>query len=87
MNVKMGGSLWNVHNPMKKVMVIGYDAYHDSANRRQSVGAAVFSLNDQMTRWYSQCAMHTESQQLMTNLELFMTSKFSLVLMYCPLSH
>ena len=58
-------------------MVIGYDSYHDSSQRGKSVGAAVFSLNPQMTRWYSQCALHGETEELVGNLTRFCESKLS----------
>ncbi len=59
---------------MKTAMVIGYDVYHDSANRGKTVGAAVFSLDPEFTRWYSQCALHGESAELIGNLTTFCES-------------
>jgi hypothetical protein len=60
-------------------MVIGYDAYHDSANKTQSVGAAVFSVDNAMTRWFSRCALHSDPNQLMTNLTEFCIRKLWLI--------
>ena len=72
---------------MKNCMVIGYDVYHDSANRGKTVGSAVFSLNPHLTRWYSQCALHGESKQLISNLEEFCESTLrSLPLLRPPCS-
>ena len=50
MNAKMGGELWSVHIPMKKVMYVGIDTYHDSGSSR-SVGGIVASMNDACTRY------------------------------------
>ena len=57
-------------------MVIGYDSYSDSSQRGKSVGSAVFSINPQMTRWFSQCALHGDGEQkeLVGNLARFCQS-------------
>ena len=53
---------------MKKVMIMGYDSYTDSSMRGKAVGAAVFSINDGLTKWYSRSKMHdnidTESHNI-----------------------
>ena len=72
MTCKMGGALWRVKVPMKRIMVIGYDSYTDSSMRGKAVGAAVFSQNDDLTQWYSQAKLYddrsTESQNIATFL-------------------
>ena len=50
MNAKLGGELWSVHIPMKKVMYVGIDTYHDSGSQK-SVGGFVASMNDLCTRY------------------------------------
>lgn len=36
------------------MLSLSYDSYTDSSMRGKAVGAAVFSLNDQITQWFSQ---------------------------------
>ena len=38
LNCKLGGDLWAVEVPLKGLMVVGYDTYHDSSQKGQSVG-------------------------------------------------
>jgi len=61
---KIGGVPWALHIPPKKLMVIGYDTYHDSTQRNKSVGGFVCSLNDELTRWYSRVAYHTNNDEM-----------------------
>ena len=50
-------------------MVIGYDTYHDTAQKGRSVGAVVASMNQSLTKWMSCANMHTNpSQELNDNL-------------------
>ena len=50
-------------------MVIGYDTYHDTAQKGRSVGAVVASMNQTLTKWMSCATMHTNpSQELNDNL-------------------
>ena len=39
LNCKLGGELWAVEVPLKGLMVVGYDTYHDSSRKGHSVGA------------------------------------------------
>ena len=50
MSCKLGGQPWAVDIPLKKVMVVGYDTYHDTVDKKKSVGALVATLNDSFTR-------------------------------------
>ena len=50
MNCKLGGEPWAVNIPMENTMVIGYDTYHDSAQKGRSVGAVVASMNKTFTK-------------------------------------
>ena len=38
LNCKLGGELWAVEVPLKGLMVVGYDTYHDSSKKGHSVG-------------------------------------------------
>lgn len=71
MNCKMGGSIWRVDIPLKNSMVLGYDCYHDSANKSKTVGAAVSSFDKDMTRWFSSCALHEDGKEMCKNLVSF----------------
>ncbi|CAL1299772.1 unnamed protein product [Larinioides sclopetarius] len=60
LNCKLGGEPWALEIPFKmKIMVIGYDTYHDSARKGRSAGAFVASLNQSLTRWYSKVTFHS----------------------------
>lgn len=72
MNAKLGGELWSVHIPMKKVMYVGIDTYHDSGSQR-SVGGFVASMNDLCTRYYSKTTWQPSKQELISQLEVCMT--------------
>ena len=50
MSCKLGGQPWAVQIPLPKMMVVGYDTYHDTVDKKKSVGALVATLNDSFTR-------------------------------------
>ena len=58
MNCKIGGEPWAVKIPMKETMIIGYDTYHDSAQKGRSVGAVVASMNQTFTKYLSVANLH-----------------------------
>ena len=60
---KLGGEPWAVEIPMKNTMVIGYDTYHDSAQKGRSAGALVASLNKTFTKFISVANLHTNEAQ------------------------
>ena len=80
MNCKMGGEPWAVKMPLKvsyletlilssphfiqDTMVIGYDTYHDTAQKGRSVGALVASMNSTLTKYMSIANMHTNPSQV-----------------------
>ncbi|KAG9354828.1 hypothetical protein JZ751_001541 [Albula glossodonta] len=70
MNCKMGGELWSVEIPLKHLMVVGIDCYHDSAAGKRSIGALVASLNMGMSRWFSKCVMQDRGQEIMDGLKV-----------------
>ena len=45
-------------------MVIGYDTYHDSAQKGRSVGAVVASMNSTFTKYLSVANLHTNPAQV-----------------------
>merc|ERR1711973_1052694 len=60
---KLGGEPWAVDIPMKGTMVIGFDTYHDSAQKGRSAGALVASLNKTFTKYLSVANLHTNPAQ------------------------
>ncbi|KJH43427.1 piwi domain protein [Dictyocaulus viviparus] len=71
MNCKMGGALWKVNIPVKNAMIVGYDLYHDSTLRGQTVGACVSTTDTDYTQFYSQTRPHDNPTELGTNLGVF----------------
>uniref|UniRef100_A0A8C9X044 Piwi-like RNA-mediated gene silencing 1 n=1 Tax=Sander lucioperca TaxID=283035 RepID=A0A8C9X044_SANLU len=55
MACKMGGELWSVEIPLKQLMIVGIDCYHDTLAGKRSIGALVASLNQGMSRLSSLC--------------------------------
>ncbi|XP_064210077.1 piwi-like protein 1 [Anguilla rostrata] len=69
-NCKMGGELWSVEIPLKHLMIVGIDCYHDTAAGKRSIGALVASLNQGMSRWFSKCVMQDRGQEIMDGLKV-----------------
>ncbi|NXW57063.1 PIWL1 protein, partial [Eurystomus gularis] len=69
MNCKMGGELWTVEIPLKQVMIVGIDCYHDTLSGKQSIAGFVASLNQTMTRWFSRCVVQGRGQELVDGLK------------------
>ncbi|KAL1122035.1 hypothetical protein AAG570_003441 [Ranatra chinensis] len=67
-NCKLGGTLWTVKIPMKNTMVCGIDTYHDPTGRGSSIAALVASLNQPLTRWFSQICKQVSGRELMEGL-------------------
>ncbi|TMS03926.1 Piwi-like protein 1 [Larimichthys crocea] len=67
---KMGGELWSVEIPLKHVMIVGIDCYHDTTAGKRSIGALVASLNQNMSRWYSKCVLQDRGQEIMDGLKM-----------------
>ncbi|CAM5101046.1 unnamed protein product [Natator depressus] len=70
MNCKMGGELWSVEIPLKQVMIVGIDCYHDTTAGRRSIAGFVASLNQGMTRWFSRCVFQERGQELVDGLKV-----------------
>lgn len=66
---KMGGELWSVEIPLKQLMIVGIDCYHDTSAGRRSIGALVASLNQSMSRWFSRCVLQHKGQEIMDGLK------------------
>ncbi|XP_054852565.1 piwi-like protein 1 isoform X1 [Eublepharis macularius] len=70
MNCKMGGELWSVEIPLKQLMIVGIDCYHDTTSGRRSIAGFVASMNQGMTRWYSRCVVQDRGQELVDGLKV-----------------
>ena len=72
-NCKLGGELWATDIPLKKLMVIGFDVYHDSLNKGQSIGGFIASMNDSLTRYYSKTTTQRSHNEICSQLKECMT--------------
>ncbi|XP_012889867.1 PREDICTED: piwi-like protein 2 [Dipodomys ordii] len=70
MNCKLGGELWGVDIPLKKLMVIGMDVYHDPSRGMRSVVGFVASINLTLTKWYSRVVFQIPHQEIVDSLKL-----------------
>merc|ERR1719494_1283152 len=68
-NCKLGGELWACDIPMKHLMVVGVDVYHDITRRLPSIAGIVSSTNAGMSRWYSSTGVHSSGQELIDLLK------------------
>ena len=63
-NCKLGGELWAVDIPLKNIMVVGIDMYHDSSHGKRSILGIVSSINRHLTRLYSRVSIHDKNQEI-----------------------
>ncbi len=70
MNCKLGGELWRLEIPIKKLMVIGIDVYHQTEKRFKSIAGFVSSLNHDQTKWYSKICFQMIGQELIDSLKV-----------------
>ena len=73
-NCKLGGELWAVDIPLKNIMVVGIDMYHDSSHGKRSILGIVSSTNRHLTRWYSRVSIHDKNQEIADGLNLCLQS-------------
>ncbi|XP_073321445.1 piwi-like protein 1 [Pagrus major] len=74
MACKMGGELWSVEIPLKHLMIVGIDCYHDTTAGKRSIGALVASLNHSMSRWFSKCVLQHKGQEIMDGLKMALSA-------------
>uniref|UniRef100_A0A667YYV3 Piwi-like protein 2 n=1 Tax=Myripristis murdjan TaxID=586833 RepID=A0A667YYV3_9TELE len=70
MNSKLGGELWTVSVPLKHLMVVGVDVYHDTSKKYRSVMGFVASVNSSLTRWYSRVTFQTPTEELINGFQV-----------------
>ena len=64
MNVKLGGELWRLAIPIRKIMIVGIDVYHKTEKQYKSIAGFVSSLNPDQTRWYSKVCFQMVGQEV-----------------------
>ncbi|XP_055525211.1 protein aubergine-like [Wyeomyia smithii] len=67
LNCKLGGIPWMVQNPIPWVMVIGYDACHDTKDRSKTFGALVatmYAKNHALPKYFSTVNRHSSGEEL-----------------------
>ncbi|XP_060643492.2 piwi-like protein 2 [Anolis sagrei] len=69
-NCKLGGELWSVDIPLKQLMMIGMDVYHDPGRGRRSVVGFVSSTNHTFTQWYSKVVFQMPHQEIIDSLKV-----------------
>jgi aubergine-like protein len=69
MNCKLGGELWRLAMPIKKIMIVGIDVYHKTEKKYKSIVGFVSSLNNDQTRWYSKVCFQMVGQELTDTLK------------------
>ena len=74
LNCKMGGELWALEIPLKRLMILGIDCYHDTAQRGRSVAAFISTTNDTLTRFHSRVAFQHSGQELLDAIRTCMTA-------------
>ncbi|XP_050090510.1 protein aubergine-like [Anopheles aquasalis] len=67
LNCKLGGVPWVTRNPMKHIVILGYDVCHDTRNRSKSYGAitaTMFDNDSQDPRQFSCVEHHGKGEEL-----------------------
>ncbi len=70
MAAKLGAEPWTVPVPLKDLMVVGYDTFHDAANKKKSVGGFVSTTNQSLSRFYSSAVIHENNTGGRSNITL-----------------
>ncbi|XP_053210544.1 piwi-like protein 1 [Panonychus citri] len=65
---KAGAEPWYLDIPPKKIMVIGFDTYHDSSVKGRSAGGFVCTMNSTLTKYYSRVVFHENREEMSANL-------------------
>ncbi|XP_014341914.2 piwi-like protein 2 [Latimeria chalumnae] len=73
-NCKIGGELWRVDIPLRSLMIIGMDVYHDPSRGMRSVLGFTASINSTLTKWYSRVVFQMPNQEIMDSLKLCLVS-------------
>jgi len=74
LNCKLGGEVWAVEVPVKNIMVIGIDVYHDSLTKGKSIVGFVASTNATLTRYYSRIIQQQSGMEIIDGLKACMAA-------------
>ena len=67
--------LSSFQTPVKRLMVVGIDVYHDKSRKMGSIAGVVASLNDSLSRYFSTVAIQKQGQEIIDALKIaFMQS-------------
>lgn len=69
-NCKLGGELWACKTPFKHLMVVGIDVFHDKSRKSGSIAGVVASINDSLSRYYSNVAIQKQGQEIVDALKI-----------------
>ena len=69
MSCKVGGQPWALPIPLKSLMIIGVDVYHDPTQRGRSVVGVVSSVNQAISRWYSRVFFQNSHEEIVNTME------------------
>lgn len=67
-NCKLGGSVWSCDIPVRNMMVVGIDSYHDSSKKGRSIGAFVASYDKLFTKYFSKVLFQSNHQELLSGI-------------------
>ena len=65
-----------VSDSKQGLMVVGYDAYHDSHNKSVSYGACVSSMDPMCARYYGNVNAHHNAEELSNNFSVNIKSEW-----------
>ena len=68
-NCKLGGELWACKTPFKHLMVVGIDVFHDKSRKSGSIAGVVASINDGLSRYFSNVAIQKQGQEIIDALK------------------
>jgi len=69
-NCKLGGELWACQTPIKDLMVVGIDVFHDKSRKSGSIAGCVTSINDTLSRYFSTVAIQKQGQEIIDALKV-----------------
>ena len=70
MACKLGGEPWTVPIPVKGLMVIGYDTWHDASQKGRSVGGVVATINPLLSRYVSYTTFHNNNEECIDKIAI-----------------
>jgi len=69
MATKLGAEPWKLNLPTKTLMIVGYDTFHDTVNKKKSVGALISTTNPDLTRYFSTVCIHESNDELQVSMK------------------